>query len=250
MRISNFKTQTTFGSKNVPIESYKINTRNGELTVSELKDINTLSDKEQQNLSEFFMDNFIEGSENPYIKNLSKKTQKCTYNGSVGCITEHLKNLFAKDDGNNTVLLAKDTNGKVQAGIVTHSFVDEIPTLNDPKTFYLDYIVVNKEYRKNGIASNLINKTLETAKGFNDALLAGYNHAVPLYEKLGFEVQNFCLKAETYGEQVRQSVISEFQNNIHDIPKYTQLMIKPLKNSGSRWWDRMFDTLAKFRFNF
>lgn len=54
----------------------------------------------------------------------------------------------------------------------------------------IERMAVRKDYRGKGVGDALLNRVMETAKnkGLPKARLSAQTHAVPFYEKLGFEV--------------------------------------------------------------
>jgi ribosomal protein S18 acetylase RimI-like enzyme len=69
-----------------------------------------------------------------------------------------------------------------------------IPKLNNitGKVGYIFNVYTLKEYRGRGLAKELMNKTVETAKsmGVKEIYLNGEEKAIPLYRRLGFECVN------------------------------------------------------------
>lgn len=82
-------------------------------------------------------------------------------------------------------------------------------------------------------------KTMRSAKNaFTDAVLTGYNKAVPFYKKLGFKVLPKDTKQKKY-------FYKELQKERDDIPTYTQIMYKPLQEKSQRFYDRI-DVKSRF----
>lgn len=232
-RINNTKSKTYFGSKNRPIKSFNIDTPKGKITVSEMKTQGTYSEEEIHSISKFFIDNYIEGSTNPAWKSYTKPANKDRYNRRVLRFSDFLKNVLKKDDGNTTILIGKDNENKIRAGIVGFSF-NEVEGLEDPKTYYFDSMCVDKQYRGNNIGTILMKKTFKTTEGiFTDALLTGYNRAVPLYSRLGFT------RPDTNNPEIK-AVMNKVVGDRSDIPKYTKFMHKVLNSKETRWWERAF----------
>lgn len=223
----------SFKSQNVPIEPFSIKAGQDELFVKELTSFDLVPEAERYNISKFFIDNFIDGSEDPEWKMLSVPENGNLYEKQIVKYKDFMCELFAGKDKNRTILLSRNPSGDVKAGIIAFSFVNEIKGLDDPKSFYIESIAVDKAYRNKGVATNLINKILETTTGiFSDALLTGYNKAVPLYKKLGFKTLN------TKNQQIAL-ILKEIIKTRDDIPDYTTFMTKILDPKAQRWWKRL-----------
>lgn len=239
MNITSTKTDAyvNFCSKNKPIKNFKIDTSKGPLIASEIQDISLYSEDEIHNISKFFIDNFINGSTNPGWKKYLSPKNNDKYENRIKKFEVFLKNLFVKDDGNTTVLLAKNEQGDCKAGIIAFKF-DDIKGIEDPKTLYLDSLAVDEPYRRNGIASILMKKVLASSKDvFTDALLTGYNKAIPLYSKLGFTMPDIT------NPQIN-AIMNVVKSDRSDIPRYTKLMSKILDVNEKRWWERAFKRIS------
>ena len=226
----------SFGSVNRPVESFKIPTTADELVVSEMKAADCRAEKDTYNLAKFFTDNFIDGSSDPGWARYKDPEYADSYKVQVKSIVKFINSVFAKDDGNSTILVARDSENKIRGGIIGCSF-DEFRGLEDPKTYYIDSFAVDKTYRKNKVGTILMNKSLETTKGlFTDAILAGYNKAVPMYSKFGFKLMDIS-------NPEARAVFERVRKERGDIPKYTQLMELTLDENATRWWKRAFKNL-------
>lgn len=235
-KFNNNQNDICFGSKNRPVKAFEISTKQGKLFVNEMNALDCSSEEEVYNISKFFIDNFIESSTHPGWKVYKEPSNKDLYERRINAYGNSLKDIFAKDDGNSTVLVAKDANNKVKAGVVAYSY-NEVKELEDPKTFYFRSLAVDKQYRRNNIATILMNKTFETTKGlFTDALLSAYNKAVPLYLKLGFKKPNI-------NNPVIKAVVDKACEHDTSVPKYSKFMSKILDENATRWWKRAFKKL-------
>ncbi len=97
--------------------------------------------------------------------------------------SEKRKRIEHEIDNNIRTMYAYILNGKYVAG------VSLCPA--DNKTVYLSYLVVNEEYRNQGIGTKMINYALKTSKndGYSYIILKVDNdntEAEKLYKKLGF----------------------------------------------------------------
>lgn len=231
--INSYERKTSFGSKNRFIRPFQIDSSQGPLHVCELKSLDSLSEQEQFNLTKFFIDNCLESCTDPSANRLRGPSGRNKLIAFIyNYLDTNLKQVFHKDDGNSTVLIAKDSKGKIQAGIIAHSF-NNVEGIEDDKTFFVDVVAVDKKYRHNRIGKTLIDKVTQTARGlFTDIILVAYNPNVPFYSKLGFRVtdqNNPAIKA----------IISSLQTEYDDVPEYSQLMEKTLEPEAIRWWQRL-----------
>lgn len=244
MLVTKFYNNSTcicFGSRNKPIAPFEINTSKGKLSVSEINSIESCSKEELYDISKFFIDNFMESSTNPGWNVYKNPANKDLYGKKLKAYENALIDIFAKDDGNTTFLIAKDINNKVGAGVLAYSY-KEIKGLEDPKTFFIRSVAVDKKYRRNNIATILMNKTLDTTKGiFTDALLNAYNKAVPLYLKLGFKKPNMR-------NPVVKIVADRVCEHCSSVPRYSKFMTKILDKNSTRWWKRFFKKIQSSPF--
>lgn len=235
-RINTTQNKACFGSKNKPIEPFEIDTKQGKLFIREMNADNYFPKEDANNLVRLFIDNFIEGSGSPRWKKYNKPANKEKYETLIKKFTGYVKHLMVNDDGNTTILVAKDSKNNIKAGIISMS-CKEISGLEDNKTFYLDALAVDRQYRNNNVATTLINQALETAKGiFSDVVLIGENKAVPLYAKLGFT------RPDTTNSKIN-TVVEKIQKSSTDVPRYRKLMHKVINPEENRWWERAFSKI-------
>ena len=240
MRVEQQKTRPSFGSLNSPIKNFRINTPMGRLYVQEIR-LKEKSIDFAYKISKFFNDNFIDGSTDPLWKKYLKPEKALQYHGKNQRYANYLKNLFKNDDGNTTILLARDGKNDIKAAILTLSY-NETPTLKDSKLFNMEALAVDKAYRNQHIGQRLIEKVLESARKtvnkktgtpqFSDAIMTGYEKAVPLYKKLGFRE----LEQDTYKKRL---FYKELTKERDDIPQYVKLLYMPLDNTAQRFYERV-----------
>lgn len=237
----NFNTKSNnqyinFGSKNKPISPFKINTTQGELVTKEMKTNEIYTDEELHSMSKFFVDNLIDGSTHPGWKKYLKPNNNYKYENRINEFVNFLKFLFKEDNPNTTVLIAKNNNNEIKAGIVAFRFY-HIKKIEDPKTLYVYSVAVDKSYRNNGIASIMMKKVLSAAKGFfTDTILMAYNKAIPLYSKLGFS------KPDVTDPKIKP-ILDIFTSESTSMPRYAKLMSKVIDKKEIRCWERMFNKL-------
>jgi len=175
--------QLTFGSKNSPVKPFKIETTQGALSVRELSKSNIKAS------SEFMFDCLVSSGDDGWdkYKNCDKATKKHVLSW-FNTLTEHCLN---KEDGNSTVLVAKDKNNKIKAYFNLQNF-DEMDMLyktglKDAKTGFVQSCYVASDYRSQKVGEKILEKMLPTANGFfTDILLSAGKQAVTFYQKMGF----------------------------------------------------------------
>lgn len=160
-----------FGSKNSPIDSFIINTQKESLFVEELKKVDEANAVNFK--TDFYIDNFPSWAEafpnKESIFNLFKKTNDRALN---------------KPDGNTTILVAKNAKNKIVALFSLEQFDD----FYDTRVGYIRDCLINKEYKSQGIGKILIERILQTAKGyFTDVYLESEQEVSGFYSKIGFD---------------------------------------------------------------
>ncbi len=227
------KFNNSFGSRNIPIMPFEIKTPKGKLFVQEMSLGDFKNNGDFQELSKFFIDNFIDGSTDPGWKWYLNPKHESGYKNRIKRFSIFCKELFKNDDGNTTFLVAKDKQNKIKAGAISCTCDELPPFVNNSNIFYLDSLAVDKKYRNNGVGKTLLEKTLTTSKGYTDAVLTGYNKAVPLYKKLGFK----NLQEIGFQNKDVKKIWDIVREDRDDIPRHTQLMTKVLDEKASRWWE-------------
>lgn len=238
MKILRKENNISFGSLNNPIKHFRIHTPKGRLNVNEYR-LKPKSVNFSFDVSKFFNDNFLENSTDPLWKEYLKPENKLRYLGKNQRYAKYLRDVFKNDDGNTTLLIARDSQNKIKAAVLSLGF-DEPVSLVDPKLCNLEAIAVDKDFRGFHIGKRLLEKTLQSAQNaFTDVVLTAYEKAIPFYEKMGFKIlpQN-TVKTDFF--------YKEIQKERDDIPKYVQIMSKPLRSDEQRFYDRVQPT-ASFR---
>ena len=91
--------------------------------------------------------------------------------------------------GNQTTILAKD--GENIAGMASINYITIMPTFSHPtgKRAFLMSVYTRAEYRRKGIARDMIKQLIEEAKarGCSEIILDATDDGRPLYKSLGFE---------------------------------------------------------------
>lgn len=208
-----------FKSINHPIKPFQLKTNNGKLLFTEIKFNKEINPNLLQEIGSFFLDNFAAQSSHPFWKKCRKnhiEYDATTYQNYInGNLIEPIKNLIGNPDA--TMLIGCKNKDKIAAAIVVDPLnIDE--SIKNDKTLYLDLIAVDKNYRKNNVGRNLIEKIFETTKGrYEDCLLVAYNESVPFYKKLGFKnlPQN-------------NNITENLAKHRIDYPEYASFLIKKL----------------------
>lgn len=226
----NYNEQFNFKSKNCPVKPFSIQTKNGLLTVEEMKmqDLNKTAS--------FLFDS---------MKNLITKRIYLKKPSGINqfMYRKYLKNLlihcFEKEDGNSTILIAKDSKNKIKAITDLQSF-DEIDVLakngfKDAQTGYIQDCYTATEYRNQGIGKIMLDKILATADGqFSDIFVCSENSSVNFYKKLGFSIIDTS-------SPIKQKVVN-YILNIRCDKDFITPMLKTLTPENN--WDlRMMDLI-------
>ena len=107
-----------------------------------------------------------------------------TFNSTV---VEQSRNYFI--NGNQTTVIAIDENEIV--GCATISYINILPTFDHPtgKRAYLMNVYTNKNYRRQGIAKQMLAQLIAEAKnkGVTEISLDATESGRPLYKSLGFK---------------------------------------------------------------
>lgn len=221
----------SFTSLNNPVKKFNIFTPKGKLHVQEVR----LKEKSVDfsfNISKFINENFIDGASDPLWKEFLKPEKEILLSGKNERYAKYLRDVFKNDDGNTTLLLARDGQNWIKGAILSLTYNDPA-SLYDPKLCNIEAVCVDKDYRGFGVGKKLMEKTMQSAKNaFTDAVLTGYNKAVPFYKKLGFQILTQDSRKNMY-------FYKELQKEREDIPRYTQLMFKPLQPKNQRFYERI-----------
>lgn len=212
----------SFKSRNCPIKPFTIETKHGPLYIAELA-------KKDQWKDAYFTINNVITSIPPYKYNphLNFIDRLC------GIITTKYgkSDRLRKKDGNSTILIAKDKQGKTR-GTLTLESLKPIYDIKFGKHnlgigFVRDFFIDSK-YRNQGIGAIMLDSILRTTKGqFSDVLLIANNDAVSFYKRNGFEI----VDDSTYA--VRKIIYSAAEGNL----EYSTAMSKSIDGKNS-WIER------------
>ncbi len=221
-----------FTSKLNPIPPSIIKTESGKLTLKEAKPSEIENPKFLAKLSEFFSKNFASNTDDPSwleFSRMKSKDKKNFINAFIG----YLQDIFKQDDGNMTLLVAKDKRNKIQGACLSYGY----DIVDDAKnyTLYVDSIAVNKNFRRVNLGKKMLQKTMDANKknsNFTDVFLVGEKRAYGFYKKLGFSKLNTS-------DYEQNKVASFIAIDRADYPKYTDFLTLPLKPEQPRWYSKV-----------
>lgn len=225
MKIFSNSTQFNFKSLNNPVKPYVIKTRVGNLSCAEIPAKQLYNSKKLEEISHLFCRNFATLTKDPYWLeyNDSSKREYIARN-----FMNYIKGHLLQDDGDLTMLVAKDENDKIQAACFSYAY-SEISNKNN-SACYIDSLAVNPEYRECGVGKELLNKTCEINKNnFTDVFLTGEVLAKEFYEKAGF----IPLDEKEAGQRYVTKFL-EYRRG--DEMEYLIPFNKPLQEDKPRWF--------------
>lgn len=231
MNIQNNFNSPQFTSKLNPISPSIVKTKYGKLTLREAKQSELQNPKFLEKLSKFFCKNFASDTCDPSwlaYNTVSKKVRE----GIVDSFVRSLKDIFKTDDGNMTLLLAKDKRNKIQGACLSYGY-DLVDGSKD-YTLYVDSIAVNKLFRGFKLGKKMLQKTFEANKDnskFTDVFLVGEKNAHGFYKKLGFS----DLKLQNPDQR---KVLNFIAIDRADYPEYADFLTLPLKSEQPRWYSK------------
>jgi ribosomal protein S18 acetylase RimI-like enzyme len=101
------------------------------------------------------------------------------------------------ENGNQTTVLAKDSDYDKVIGCATLSYIEVMPTFSHPtgKRVHLMNVYTDKNYRRKGIAYHMVDMLIKEAKekGVTEISLDATNQGRPLYKKMGFTESEECM---------------------------------------------------------
>lgn len=234
MQINNSNNNIKFTSLMNPIKTFRFETPKGALLIKEETKKCLSKEADFLEYGRFFVKNFNDENldDNLMKSNFSREI----YNESINMYTKSCADVFKRDRSLTTMLSARDKNGNLVAAILTHPF-DENPLISDNKTFYIDSIAINKDYRKCGLGKMLIDKVVEAdGSFFTDIYLEALESAKKFYKKIGFNI----IKPINRKNMKLLKAISMYRE---DYPDFMSPMTKVLNPTSSRWIDRVYEFL-------
>lgn len=150
----------------------------------------------------------------------------------------YLRHIIKNDDGNMTLLLAKDKRSKIQGACLSYGY-DLVDGSKD-YILYVDSIAVNKTFRGAKLGKKMMQKTIEANKdnsSFTDVFLVGEKGALGFYKKLGF--------VNLIKKDPAQCKVSNFiALDREDYPKYVDFLTLPLKPEQPRWYSKVAQKIS------
>lgn len=235
MKISATDKPQYFTSRLNPVKPFSIATKLGPLHFSEVNPNEMLKGNFLDTVGDFFCRNFASFTDDPYwLAYNSKKNKDYIRNGYIDYLIPKIK----YDDGNLTMLIAKDNLGKIRGGSISYSFL-EVPGASQ-NTCYIDSLAVDKKFRGYNIGKILVDKTLDINKNtFTDVFLKGEVKATGFYEKLGF--------TQMSENDIRQKeVVKLIAAQGDGYPDYVHFFTKPLQNDKPRWYEVLSKLLQRY----
>ncbi len=227
-----------FSSRNNPVQSFRVMTNKGALFIREVTDKDISKDVNAKEIAKFFTDNFVNNTKDPSLTQYKNPQNYNKYLELLERIKNYYKQMFIDDDGNLTILEARNSLGELCASVVVNTFKD-ISGLFDNKTCYVDSIAVRKDYRNNHIATILMDKAIGCSKDiYTDVFLTSDNMAVPFQLKNGFRIMD-------YNNEPEKFVIDKINHFRGDYPDYITYMDKRLDKDSEPWFMRIYNKIVK-----
>ena len=182
MQIQNIKSSNTFTSRNNPIPTEAFISSLGKITMGEAsaEDITPVAKLiRQSEMRSFKLRNFY-GSNAAEAKEFYKQINK---NSWLKDIKAYLNKVLSKPDGNSSLLVAKNEEGKV-VGYATMENLDGV----DPKIGVIENIYLDFYHTNSNLGHYLLYKIAQTAKGqFSDIVTQSpYIGGHHIYSEFGF----------------------------------------------------------------
>jgi len=211
----------SFGSRNNPVKSFNIETKNGNLQVREAMpaDFKKVVEFETKIDIECFKACSVLRHD-PIAR--SKVEQEN--------LDFYLKYMNPKFNANSTLLIAEDKNKNIMASFSMLP-LDNCDGLTDYKTGLVNTCMVDSRYRGTGVGNKIFSKLIGTAKGeFTDLVVHSYIESIRFYKKAGFDFLNKM-------NQEQKSLLNIIKKRRIDF-NWIEVMHKPLEGN-SRWWKRI-----------
>ena len=237
-KISNSNDSIKFKSKNNPVQKIQIITDKGALLVKEVNDKYIANEEKIKEITKFFTDSFINNTNDPSLTKYKNPQNYKKYISLLERTSSYYKQMFVEDDGNLTLLEARNSLVELCAAFLTNTFKD-FSGIFDNRTCYVDSIAVRKDYRAKHVASILMDKAIECSEGiYTDVFLASDNLAVPFQLKNGYRIMD-------YNNEPEKAVIDKINKFRGDYQKYITYMDKRLDNTTEPWFLRIYNKLIK-----
>jgi ribosomal protein S18 acetylase RimI-like enzyme len=211
-----------------PIKPYKLKTDLGYISVREINYIHRPDKAFFKNLVSFFLDNFVQTSNHPYLQAFrGPNRNQVMYDSYIKNEVKNINNALNSHD--TTILVAKDKSKNI-VGAIYAKKLHEGQKVVDCNTLYVDSLAVDSKYRGQGLGASMLNSVLDSSKNrFTDAFLTAYREAIPFYYKLGF-------KSLGYKKPDEYFIISEMSKNTDEYPMYVDYLTTKLNEKSVDSW--------------
>lgn len=228
MRIQATQTHKGFTSLNNPITPFVMNTKKGDVLISEIPAFYLRDEKFLKRILQFFVKNFASHTKDPYWLGYHHPQNR---KSMIALYASYMRPTILKDDGNMTMLTAMDDEGKLCGACLSHAY-NKIPNANKT-TCYIEGLAIDNRFRKCNIGETLLNTTIEANKDtFTDVFLKGENMAAGFYQKMGFEIMD---KTKPFQKETVQLLAAQGEG----YPDYITFFTKPLQKDQPRWYEKI-----------
>lgn len=229
MNITSNTQNPNFTSRYNPIKPSRLKTKWGKLIIEEVNPRETRQKGFLSNIVKFIIKN--EESNLPEWQKFKDRSnpQNAAYRHNIlGQFVNYYKSIFDWDDGNTTLLVARDTNKKIHGLCLSRGFF-ELSDVTDNACF-VDLLYVNKHLRGCKLGKKLLKTTINANKnGFDDIFLLSSHHAKGFYKKMGFET----LTPNTETKAKALDFIRGYRDDFDHIVPYNMAT----KTDKPRWYE-------------
>ena len=217
--------EISFTSLNHPIKPFKLPTNYGNINFNEYDYKQTINNKGLEEIASFFLDNFAYTSAHPFWKKCQKTNTEFNNKTYNDYIQELIKGYILKlKNPDTTLLLGYNKDKKLCAGLLTTP-LNLSKYIKNNNTLYIDNLAVDKTYRNNNIAKQLLEKVINSSNGrYKNSFLIAYNESVPFYLKQNYKIINDKILSKNFFKSIKELRI--------DYPQYCTLMGKFLNILG------------------
>lgn len=232
MKIQKIQSACSFRSKNNPLKPFVINTKQGRLFVQEASVEELKNEKFLRKIVHFFIKNFASSTKDPYWLKFNQFENR---GEMIDSYIDYLRPKIRKDDGNMSLLMAKDRFGRLCGACWSYGY-QQIPEAVDT-TCYIEALAVDDKYRGCHLGDRLLTKTMDlNKKTFTDVFLKGEMFATGFYRNMGFEIMSEALPNQ-------KDVVKILASQGEGYPDYIRFFTKPLQVSKQRWFEVVSDRL-------
>ena len=231
-------TKINFTSRQNPIKPFEIETKRGKLRISEIDYDKDVTPKFIDKITKFFCDNFSQYTKDNFWLRYRYGTPE-EKEQHTKLLKDYYTDIFTSKDNeqNVTLLVATDENNEMQAACLSYG-CHEIPNCLDT-ALYIDSVAVNDEYKKYGVAKEMMKRTLDANKNtFTDSYLTSTTMANEFYEKLGYKK----LDPE---DEAQKAVLEYVSNHRYGYPEHIMPYTMALQEDKPRWFEKSAEAIEK-----